>query len=341
MKRDYIDLQYFTGAEISTLVELTGVMKKAYKARQVPDLLKKRNLTMMFLESSLRTRMSFEVAMTALGGHGLYIRPGDIHLGKREDLKDTAIVMSRLCDGIVIRSGQYSDISELAKFSSVPVINGMADDRNHPTQALCDIFTMYEKSGRLAGLRLAFVGDTSDGFGVIGRDLMLISSKLGINFSYASPPEYTADAPYLKMCRKNTAESGGSITASENPEDIVAKADFITTDAMTWYGFEDEAEQRLKVLFPKYQVKQSLLEKAPEHCRFLHCLPAKRGEEVTAEVIDGPHSIVYDQAENRLHTELALCAAFLSNAEDIERVRGTEEKGSFDGEIIGLLEKLL
>ena len=187
MKRDYIDLQDFSGEELSSLIELTGIMKKAYKARSLPDLLFKRTLSMVFLESSLRTRMSFEVAMTALGGHGLYIRPGDIHLGKREDLKDTAIVMSRLCDGIVIRSAHYADILELARYSSVPVINGMADDRNHPTQALCDVFTMYEKSGRLKGLNLAFVGDTSDGFGVIGRDLMLISSKLGINMSCASP----------------------------------------------------------------------------------------------------------------------------------------------------------
>ena len=145
MNRDYIDLQDFTGAELQTLVELTGVMKAAYKARALPDLLPKRTLTMLFLEASLRTRMSFEVAMTALGGHALYIRPGDIHLGKREDLKDTAIVMARLCDGIVIRSAHFSDIQSLADHSSVPVINGMADDRNHPTQALCDVFTMYEK----------------------------------------------------------------------------------------------------------------------------------------------------------------------------------------------------
>ncbi len=147
--------------------------------------------------------MSFEVAMTALGGHGLYIRPGDIHLGKREDLKDTAVVMSRFCDGIVIRSAHYADILEPARYSSVPVINGMADDRNHPTQALCDVFTMYEIAGRLEGIHLAFVGDTGEGFGVIGRDLLLISSKPGIHISCASPPEYMVDEPYLRMVRQN------------------------------------------------------------------------------------------------------------------------------------------
>ena len=340
MKRDYIDLQDFSGKELADLVELTGVMKQAYKARELPDLLHKRTLTMIFLEASLRTRMSFEVAMTSLGGHGLYIRPGDIHLGKREDLKDTATVMARLCDGIVIRSAHYTDIQEVAKYSSVPVINGMADDRNHPTQALCDVFTMYEKSGKLEGLNLAFVGDTSEGFGVIGRDLMLISSKLGINFYCASPKEYMVDKPYLEMIQKNATESGAAVLVKEEPQEVVAIADFLTCDAMTWYGFEEEAEKRLSVFLPKYQITEELLYLAPNHCKFLHCLPAKRGEEVTAEVIDGEQSIVYDQAENRLYAELALCAAFLARDDDIDRLRKKPDKGSYDDRIVELLEQL-
>jgi putrescine carbamoyltransferase len=340
MNRDYIDLQDFTGEELVALVELTGVMKQAYKARELPDLLHKRTLTMMFLESSLRTRMSFEVAMTSLGGHGLYIRPGDIHLGKREDLKDTATVMARLCDGIVIRSAQYADIEEVAKYSSVPVINGMADDRNHPTQVLCDVFTMYEVSGKLKGLNLAFVGDTSDGFGVIGRDLMLISSKLGINFYCASPKEYMVDGPYLEMIEKNAELSGAAVIVKEEPQEVIAIADFLTCDAMTWYGFEEETEKRLSVFLPKYQITEELLDLAPDHCRFLHCLPAKRGEEVTAGVIDGEQSIVYDQAENRLYAELALCAAFLADERDIDTIKRKTDKGCYDDRIVWLLEQL-
>jgi len=338
MKRDYIDLQDFTGEELSVLVELTGLMKQACKARSVPDLLHKKTLAMLFLESSLRTRMSFEVAMTALGGHGLYIRPGDIHLGKREDLKDTAIVMSRLCDGIVIRSAHYTDILELARYSSVPVINGMADDRNHPTQALCDVFTMYEIAGRLEGIHLAFVGDTSEGFGVIGRDLLLISSKLGIHVSCASPPEYMVDEPYLRMVRQNAQKSGAVVTVSEDPAEVVEGADFLTCDAMTWYGFEEEAEQRLSVLLPRYQVNEELFSMAPPGCRFLHCLPAKRGEEVTSGVIDGERSVVYDQAENRLYAELALCATFLSEKEDIKVLQSTG--GEYGNRIASLLSTL-
>ena len=339
MKRDFIDIQDFSGEELLTLIDLIEVMKKAYKEREVPDLLYKHSLTMMFLHSSLRTRVSFEVAMTALGGHGIYIKPGDIHLGARESIEDTAVVTGRLCDGIVIRSGGYKDIYDLAKYSSVPVINGMADDRNHPTQVLCDVFTMYEKTGMVKGMTLAFVGDTSDGFGVIGRDSMLIASKLGINFHCASPKEYYVDDAFLDVVYKNAEQSGAEIIIKEEPEQVVGKADFLTCDAFTWYGFEDESEERLKVFLPKYQVNAELLKKAPSSCRFMHCLPANRGEEVTSEVLDCEQSIIFDQAENRLHTELALCAAFLSDEKSISDLERKKEKKKYDKEIIALVKK--
>ncbi len=316
MHKDFINIEDITSMELNYLLEMVLVMKEAYKKRKLPDLLNKLTLTMLFLEPSLRTRMSFEVAMNALGGNGLYIKSGDIHLGKKEDIKDTAIVMGRLCDGIVIRSSKYKDIYDLSRYAQVPVINGMADDKNHPTQALCDIFTIYEREKRLRGVNLAFVGDTSDGFGVIGRDLMLISAKLGVNFYCASPEKYHVEESYLDLVDGYAKISGSEIKVTYEPEEAVVNADYLTCDAITWQGFEDETEDRLHTFIPKYQVTGELLKKAPPHCRFLHCLPARRGEEVTAEVIDGKQSIVYDQAENRLYTELALCFAFIGK-EDI------------------------
>ena len=215
MHRDYINIQNFSGEELLKLIDLIGLMKKAYYEDALPDILYKRTLTMLFLGSSLRTRMSFEVAMTSLGGHALYIKPGDIHLGKKETIEDTAKVMSRLCDGILVRSPEYHQIAEIAQYSSKPIINGMADDANHPTQALCDVFTMFEKTKKIKGINLTFVGDTSDGFGVIGRDLMLISSKLGINFHCASPKKYCAEQSYMEMIIENAKKSVASNGTSE------------------------------------------------------------------------------------------------------------------------------
>lgn len=333
MKRNYIDLQEYSKKELETLLKLIGPMKAAYKSRELPRLLDRRTLSMVFLGSSLRTRMSFETAMNALGGSGLYIRPGDLHLGQKETLRDTAIVMGSMCDAIVCRSPEYADIVGLGEHAGVAVINGMADDCNHPTQALCDVFTMLEKRGSLEGLNLAFVGDTSKGFGVIGRDLMLIASKLGFNFFCASPREYMVDDEFREMIMTNAANSGAKIVITENPQEVVANADFLTCDAITWYGFEDEEEDRFRVLTP-YQVNGELFDAAPGHCQFLHCLPAVRGEEVTAEVIDGPRSVVFDQAENRLNTELALCAAFMADEKDLARV---ENDGEVAAEIVSIL----
>ena len=340
MQRDYINIQDFSEAKLLKLIDLIAVMKKAYKARALPDLLYKHTLTMLFLGSSLRTRMSFEVAMTALGGHGLYIKPGDIHLGKKETIEDTARVMSSLCDGILVRSPEYRNIAEIAKYSSKPVINGMADDANHPTQALCDVFTMFEKAGKIKGINLAFVGDTSDGFGVIGRDLMLISSKLGINFLCASPKEYCVEEAYMEMIMANARTSGARIEVKEDPDDVLGNADFLTCDAFTWYGFEEESKQRLSVFMPTYQVNDEMLKKAPADCKFLHCLPANRGEEVTSEVVDSDQSIVFDQAENRLYTELALCAAFLTDEKSIERFEQRTSRNEYDDPIVTIIKDL-
>lgn len=189
MKKDYIDVRDFSREELETLIELSSVVKRAHKEGAVPDILYKKSIAMIFEEASTRTRISFEVALTLLGGHGIYIRPGDIHLGKKESIGDTSQVIGRMCDGIVIRALHYSDIVEMAKYASVPVINAMTEDINHPAQMLCDVFTMYEKSGRTTGINLVYVGDSSKGdpgkgiiSAIICRDLLRISARMGINF---------------------------------------------------------------------------------------------------------------------------------------------------------------
>ena len=337
MKKDYINIQDFSAEELEALIELTSVVKKASKERALPDLLYKSSIAMIFQAPSTRTRISFEVAMTLLGGHGLYIRPEDIHLGKRETIGDTSKVISRMCDGIVIRSHHYRDIVDMAKYSSVPVINAMADDMNHPAQVLCDAFTMFEKMGRIKKVNLAFVGDSSEEFGLIGRDLMLISSKLGINFYLASPEGYKVEDEFLKQVYKNAELSGSRIVITEEPEEAVAQADFIYTDVWTWYGV-GEIEKRLKVFMPRYQVNSELMKKAPPHCKYMHCLPAMRGEEVTDEVIDSKQSIVFDEAENRLYTEEALLIAFIGKSLSPWKI---DTADTYYKEINRIIQKLL
>ncbi len=307
----------------------------------LPDLLHKRSIAMIFEEASTRTRTSFEVAMTLLGGHGLYIRPGDIHLGKRETIGDTSIVISRMCDGIVIRALHYKDILDMAKYSAVPVINAMADDTNHPAQVLCDAFTMFEKIGKIKGINLAFVGDSSK-IANVCRDLMLISSKLGINFYLASPREYQAEEEFLKQVYKNAELSGSKIAITEEPKEAVSQADFIYTDVWTWAGVEkdkEEVERRLRAL-RSYQVNSELMKKAPSHCKFMHCLPAKRGNEVTDEVIDSEQSIVFDQAENRLHTGVALLIAFVGKGMALSPVERERRENKYAAEIGRILQKI-
>lgn len=347
MKKDYIDVQDFSAEELKTLVELIGIVKKAQKEGALPDLLRKRSVAMIFEEASTRTRISFEVALTLLGGHGLYIRPGDIHLGKRESIGDTSKVISRMCDGIVIRALRYKDIADMAKCSSVPVINAMTEDFNHPAQVLCDVFTMFEKAGKIKGLNLAYVGDSFRGdsskaiiAAIVCRDLMRIASKLGINFYLASPKEYQVEDEFLKGIYKNAERSGSKIVITDDPKEAVAHADFIYTDTWTWYGMnKDEIEKRMKVFMP-YQINAELMKAAPPHCKFMHCLPAKRGEEVTNEVIDSEQSIVFDEAENRLHTEVALLAAFIGKGIALPVVKRERRRVNYAEEIGRVLQKI-
>jgi putrescine carbamoyltransferase len=302
--KHFIDTQEHSRAELSSLLELIDMLKAADAEAAVPQLLAHRSLGMIFEEPSTRTRVSFEVAMAKLGGHALYLKPGEIHLGKRESLYDTAKVLSRMCDVIEARLLSHDTVLQLAAAAEVPVINGLTD-YNHPTQVVCDIFTMIEHlpaGKRLQDCTVVFVGDRTN----VCSSLMMITTQFGMSFVHAAPAAYQAPEQWQAIARENAARSGGSVTVTEEVEEAVAGADFVYTDLWWWVDQEDEIPERRAAFMPRYQVNVQLMARAPGHARFMHCLPASRGVEVTDEVIDGPRSIVFDQAENRLHTEKAI-----------------------------------
>jgi putrescine carbamoyltransferase len=305
--RDLIDINELSRADLDLLLTLTGEMRQARRAGCVPPLLAGKSLAMIFEEPSTRTRVSFEVAMTLLGGHALYLKPGEIHLGARESLADTARVLSRMCDVIMARTLRHETIEELRRWSSAPVINGLTD-YNHPTQAICDAFTMSEHRpvGRsLRDCTVVFVGDATN----TCSSTMHIATKLGMHFVHAGPVKYQAPAAWVEVARANVQAAGsGSVSVTDEVEDAVAGADFVYTDLWWWVDQEAEIPERRAAFLPRYQVNAALMARAPEHARFMHCLPASRGVEVTDEVADGPQSIIFDQAENRLHAEMAILA---------------------------------
>ena len=272
--------------------------------------------------------------MTELGGHALYLKPGEIHLGVRESMYDTAKVLSRMCDGIFARTLKHATITELAKHAEVPVLNGLTDF-NHPTQVVCDVTTMIEHmpaGKRLEELNVTFIGDATN----VLSSLMLICTRMGMHFTHAAPQKYQAPAEWQAWARANCAESGGTLTVTEDPVAAVKEADFIYTDLWWWVGQEDQIPERRAAFMPDYQVNLALFSKAPAHCKFMHCLPASRGVEATDEVMDHPRSIIFDQSENRLHTEKGLLVYFL-----YPRLKKPSEalKAYHLGQIEGMLKK--
>jgi len=307
--KHFIDTEDFSKTELLKIIELTRLIKAADKQGCTPKLLQDATLAMIFEEPSTRTRVSFEVAMTELGGHALYLKPGEIHLGVRESLYDTAQVLSRMCDVIEARTLKHKTVTDLAKYATIPVINGLTD-YNHPTQVICDVLTMIEHAPdgkKLEDLNVTFIGDATN----VLSSLMLICTRLGINFTHAAPQKYQAPEEWLKMARANCAFSGGQLIVTDDPVSAVQNADFIYTDLWWWVGQEAQIPERKAAFMPDFQVNLSLFNKAPDHCKFMHCLPASRGVEVTDEVIDHPRSIVFDQSENRLHTEKGLLVYFV------------------------------
>jgi len=299
--KNFIDTQEFSRAELEELLGLIRLLKDADRDAAVPLLLSHRSLGMIFEEPSTRTRVSFEVGMAKLGGHALYLKPGEIHLGVRESIYDTAKVLSRMCDVIEARVLKHETILALAAGAEVPVINGLTD-YNHPTQVVCDLLTMTEhlpQGKSLSDCTVVFVGDRTN----VCSSLMFIATQFGMRFIHAAPAEYQAPAEWVAIAETNATSSGGSVSVTEDVEDAVTGADFIYTDLWWWVDQEDQIPERKAAFMPRYQVNQALMARAPEHAKFMHCLPASRGVEVTDEVIDGPQSLAFDQAENRLHTE--------------------------------------
>ncbi len=305
-QKDILTCQDLTPKDVSLIFETAKEMKHVYYRGEKRKLLDGKNLGMIFEEPSTRTRVSFEVAMSHLGGHALYLRPGEIHLGGRETVADTARVLSRYVDAVMARLFKHETLMEIAENSTVPVINGLTD-WFHPVQALTDVYTMWEHFGDLKNIRPVFFGDATN----VANSLLILTSKLGINFTFCSPKKYWPKVSIMEMVEKNVEETGVAPTLTENIDDAVRDVNVVYTDLWWWVGQEKEAEERKKAFTP-YQVNMRLMQKAAKNVVFMHCLPADRGFEVTNEVIDSPKSIVWDQAENRLHVEKALLALLIT-----------------------------
>jgi ornithine carbamoyltransferase len=286
--------------DIDELFELTAKMKESYKSGETDRCLAGKTLGMIFEKSSMRTRVSFEVAMTQMGGHAIYLTKHDINLGERESIKDVAKVLSRYVDCITIRTYAHETVVELANSASVPVINALSD-YTHPCQALTDLYTIKEKKGSLDNVKLVYVGDGNN----VARSLAFLCAKLNVSYKAASPENYELSSEFLEEVRKIAESSKTCIEQLRDPKEAVEDADVIYTDTWVSMGKEKEAVTR-RNHFKGFQVNDELMSHAKRDALVMHCLPAHRGEEITDDVIDGPHSIVYDQAENRLHVQKAL-----------------------------------
>jgi ornithine carbamoyltransferase len=304
-QKHLLNLQAYSKDEIFAMLSLALKLKAENKAGIPHPLLKGKTLGMIFAKSSTRTRVSFEVGMYQLGGHALMLSTGDIQLGRGETVSDTAKVLSRFVDGVMIRTFEQADVEGLAEHGSIPVINGLTD-LYHPCQALADIMTLYEYKKRAEGLRLAFVGDGHN----MAHSLMEICSKTGIDVAIACPDGYRPNAGIVAACRMNAELEGSKVVVTNDPAEAVAGADAVYTDVWTSMGQEKEAAKRL-IDFKPYVVDEALFARAKPDAIFLHCLPAHRGEEVTPGVIDGPRSAVFDEAENRLHAQKAVMALLM------------------------------
>lgn len=314
--RHFIDTQDLSKAEIFDLFELMKMLKEARYNGAVPPLLKDKTLAMIFEEPSTRTRVSFEAAMTLLGGHAQYLKPGEIHLGVRESLYDTVKVLSHMTDGIMCRALKHETITSIAEHADVPVLNGLTD-YNHPTQAICDAFTMLEFIPALQGkkfhemdfskLKVVFIGDRTN----VCSSTMHIVTKLGMNFVHISPEKYKSPAEWVTIAEENIKAAGSGSVKLTTDMNEVKGADIIYTDLWWWVDQEDEAEERVQAFKPTYQVTAQVMQMAGPNCLFMHCLPASRNVEVLDEVIDSPNSIAFQQAENRLTAQMGLLVYYL------------------------------
>ena len=295
-------LHDLTREEIEQIFKTSELLKLQSLRGQEHPLLRGKTLAMIFEKPSTRTRVSFEVGMWQLGGYALYLSSNDLQLGRGETIGDTAQVLSRYVQGIMARVFAHQTILDLVKYSRVPVINGLSDF-SHPCQGLADLFTVYEKKGRLEGLRLAYVGDGNN----VAHSLLYGCSKVGMNITLGCPKGYEPDPKVVEQAREEAKRTGCEVKVTHDPKEAVKGADVVYTDVWASMGKEKEREERIKVLKP-YQVNPQLVKAAKEDYIFMHCLPAHRGEEVVDEVADSKNSVIFDQAENRMHTQKAVMA---------------------------------
>jgi ornithine carbamoyltransferase len=305
LRKDLLSISDLSSEDIRSLISRAVDMK----AGGWLSLLDRKILAIMFEKPSLRTRVSFEVAMRQLGGHTIYLSPAEVGLGERESISDVARVLSRYANVIAARTFSHQTLEILADYSSVPVINALSD-LEHPCQALADLFTIYEKKGELNGLTLAFVGDGNN----VAHSLLLGASLVGMNFRIASPTDYRVQDKILNMAQDYAADTGAEVFCTEEPRLAVREADVVYTDVWTSMGQEAETERRHQT-FAGYQVDDKLLSLAKEGAILMHPLPAHHGEEVAEGIVDSPQSVVFDQAENRVHLQKALLAEILGGLE--------------------------
>jgi ornithine carbamoyltransferase len=303
--RDLLSIDDLSSEDLRTVLDQAVELKRRAKSGDRPPLLAGKVLAMLFEKPSLRTRVSFEVGMVELGGHAIYLSPQDVQMGTRESVPDVAKNLDRWVQGIMARTFAHRTVQLLAEHARIPVINGLSD-LEHPCQTLADLLTIREHFGHLDGLRLGWVGDGNN----VCHSLLLGAAKVGMHMVIATPPRFALDPAAVARAREIAAGSGSHVEVTTDPDLAAQKADVIYTD--TWVSMGQEAERAAKVqAFTRFQVNRALMAHASPGAVVMHCLPAHRGEEITDEVLDGPQSIVFDQAENRLHAQKALLALIL------------------------------
>jgi ornithine carbamoyltransferase len=304
--KDFISISDFSSEEIQDFLDLAVRLKEELNHGGNAPILNGKVLAMIFQKPSLRTRVSFDMAMRQLGGDALYLSPQEIGLGKREAIADIARVMSGYVDAMMARVFEHQHVVELARWATIPVINGLSD-YNHPCQSLADALTILEKFGHLKGLNISFIGDGNN----VAVSLLHICSKLGANFTIASPEGYEISPAAVELAHGFASESGSWIKLLRDPHQAVGGAHVIYTDTWTSMGQEEETKKR-EAVFPPYQVNREVVAEAREDVIVMHCLPAHRGQEITDEVADGQHSVLFPQAHNRLHAQKAILVRLLS-----------------------------
>lgn len=305
-KKDIISIENLSKEEIELILNISDMIRIKHKNNELFVPLLGKCLAMIFRKPSTRTRVSFEIAMFQLGGASIYLSPNEIQLGRGETVEDTAKVLSRYVNGIMIRTFSHQEVIDLAKNATIPVINGLTDF-SHPCQIISDLLTIKDKKKVLQGLTVAYVGDGNN----VCNSWLFAAPKMEMNIKIATPKEYAPDSKVLEKAQSISRETKTQVVITESPEEAVKDADVIYTDVWTSMGQEDETEKR-KEVFKKYQVNSELIHHAKKDVIVMHCLPAHKGEEITEDVMDGPNSVIFDQAENRLHAQKGILALLLN-----------------------------